>query len=141
MASRLLRCSNISKSRAVPFSSRHYWHNPTEGREPCHPIIGKQPVQCETALDAIKQANIKSNQRVFVHGAACTPEPLLYAMCQHAKEENLSNIGLVHIHLMGDAPFVKDEYKRHFRDNSLFMGANVRKAVNAGDADFTPMSV
>ena len=69
-----------------------------------------------------------------------TPGPLLQALCEYASEKDLSNINLVHIHLMGDAPFVNQEkYRKHFRDNSLFIGANVRKHVYTGDADFTPM--
>ena len=145
MAARLLRRRNIPKSKTLSFpsliQSRSYWKHPTRGHhEPFFAIAGKQPVECSSALETMQKANIKSNQRIFVHGAAMTPGPLLQALCEYASEKDLSNINLVHIHLMGDAPFVNQEkYRKHFRDNSLFIGANVRKHVNTGDADFTPM--
>jgi len=83
---------------------------------------------------------VESNQRIFVHGAAMTPDMLLFALCEHAHQNDLRNIELVHIHLCGEAPFVTNpKYRKHFRDNSMFMGGNVRKAVNEGYADFTPM--
>jgi len=69
-----------------------------------------------------------------------TPELLITALCEHASINNLENVQLIHIHLGGDAPFVtNDKYRKHFRDNSLFIGANVRKHVNLGQADFTPI--
>ncbi|ETO14272.1 acetyl-CoA hydrolase, partial [Reticulomyxa filosa] len=34
---------------------------------------------------------------------------------------------------------ISPEYSAHFRDNSLFIGGNLRNAVNSGLADFTPI--
>jgi len=108
--------------------------------EPFYAVPGKQPVECVSALEAMRVANIQSNQRIFVHGAAMTPDPLLNGLGEYASERDLSNVGLVHIHLMGKAmDNIHGKYSKHFRDNSLFIGANCRKAVNSGDADFTPM--
>eukprot|EP00485_Elphidium_margaritaceum_P010149 CAMPEP_0202697406 /NCGR_PEP_ID=MMETSP1385-20130828/10734_1 /ASSEMBLY_ACC=CAM_ASM_000861 /TAXON_ID=933848 /ORGANISM="Elphidium margaritaceum" /LENGTH=435 /DNA_ID=CAMNT_0049353859 /DNA_START=222 /DNA_END=1529 /DNA_ORIENTATION=- len=83
---------------------------------------------------------VKSGQRIYIQGAAMTPEILIEALCQHAHNNNLRDIELIHIHLGGTAPFVtNDAYRPHFRDNSLFIGGNVRKYVNMGLADFTPI--
>eukprot|EP01083_Nonionella_stella_P017027 47547_1 len=119
---------------------RSYWKNPVQSgyHEPFYPIVGKEPIHCATALETMKC--IKSNQRIYIQGAAMTPEPLVLALCEHASKQSLSNIELIHIHLGGDAPFVTDDrYRSHFRDNSLFIGPNVRKHVNLGQADFTPI--
>lgn len=119
-------------------SKRRYWQNPVRSgtQEPFYPIVGKTP-RTTTAKEAVEK--IHSRSRVFVHGAASTPIVLLEALCQHAKEKKLRNIELIHIHTDGKAPQVTDEYKEHFRDNSMFIGGNVRKAVNSGYADFTPI--
>ena len=68
-----------------------------------------------------------------------TPTILLKAMCEHAAENNLSGIETIHIHTEGEAPQVSEQYAKHFRDNSLFIAGNVRKAVNDGMADATPI--
>lgn len=46
---------------------------------------------------------------------------------------------ILHLHTEGTADYVRPEMAGHFRHNALFVGANVREAVNAGRADFTPV--
>ncbi len=74
--------------------------------------------------------------RVFVHGAAATPTPLLEAM---VRRRDLEGVRLYHLHLMGPAPFAAPEHRSRFRSVSLFTGANLRGAVADGDADFIPV--
>src|SRR3974377_716885 len=40
---------------------------------------------------------------------------------------------------MGGAPYVAPEMAGHFRHNAVFIGANVREAINDGRADYTPI--
>lgn len=40
---------------------------------------------------------------------------------------------------MGAAPYVASEMVGHFRHNAMFIGGNVRQAVNEGRADYTPV--
>ncbi len=40
---------------------------------------------------------------------------------------------------MGCAPYVAPEMAGHFRHNAMFIGANVRQAINDGRADYTPI--
>ena len=47
---------------------------------------------------------------------------------------------IYHIFSFGSAPFVKEQYTKRFRYNSTFITDNIRKAVNAGRADYTPVS-
>ena len=54
-----------------------------------------------TADEAI--APLKSGMRVFVHGAAATPTPLLEAMVRNASSRDIT---LYHLHTTGPAPFV-----------------------------------
>jgi acyl-CoA hydrolase len=40
---------------------------------------------------------------------------------------------------MGAAPYVAPEMSGHFRHNAVFIGSNVREAINEGRADYTPI--
>src|SRR4030066_2046652 len=46
---------------------------------------------------------------------------------------------MIHLVTLGISPYSDPEYEGHFRHNALFIGGNVRKAVNEGRADFTPI--
>lgn len=80
---------------------------------------------------------IKSCQRVYVHPGCALPEILVNAMCDNYKE--LKNVEVVHILTVGAAKYVEPKYEGHFRHNALFIGRNVRSAVQEGRADFTPI--
>ena len=88
-----------------------------------------------TADEAVKI--IKSGMRVYVHPGCATPEVLLHAMCQNS--EHLSNVEVIHILTLGITPYSDPKMEGRFRHNALFIGANVRKAVNEGRADYTPI--
>ncbi len=88
-----------------------------------------------SAEEAVKA--IKSNHRVYVHPGCATPVTLVNAMCQ--RYNDLHNVEVVHILTFGDTPYTNPEMEEHFRHNALFIGHNVRKAVNEGRADFTPI--
>uniref|UniRef100_A0A0N4Z0Y2 Acetyl-CoA hydrolase n=1 Tax=Parastrongyloides trichosuri TaxID=131310 RepID=A0A0N4Z0Y2_PARTI len=101
--------------------------------ERSYPITGKYPkiVSASEAVDVIK-----SGDSVFVHGIACTPTPLLDALCEAAKSKNLKHITLHHLHLEGPTPWLKEDVRDKIRSNSLFTGHNLRKGVNEGLVDF-----
>lgn len=74
--------------------------------------------------------------RVFVHGAAATPHPLLQALCART---DLTGVTLYHLHTEGPAPWAAAEQAGRLRTVSLFTGASLREPVNAGRADFVPI--
>ncbi|MDI3340191.1 MAG: acetyl-CoA hydrolase/transferase C-terminal domain-containing protein [Sphaerobacter sp.] len=80
---------------------------------------------------------IKSGDRVYVHEAAMAPRTLLDALVDRAT--SLRDVEIVHIHTDAPARYVEPEMAGHVRHNALFVGANVRAAVNDGRADFTPV--
>jgi 4-hydroxybutyrate CoA-transferase len=79
---------------------------------------------------------ITSGMKIFVHGAAATPTPLLEAL---ARRHDLNGVTLYHLHTSGPAPFVAREHRERFRSISVFAGAPVRDAIARGDADFIPI--
>jgi 4-hydroxybutyrate CoA-transferase len=82
-------------------------------------------------------AAVRSGQRVFVHGGAAVPRTLLAALVARAGE--LRDVELVHLHTLGPAPTAAPELAGSFRHRALFVGPNVREAVQAGRADFVPV--
>lgn len=80
---------------------------------------------------------IQPGHRVFVHGSACTPLPVLHEMAR--QHERLKDVEVVSITFRGDIMIDRPEYFDSFKINSLFVSASVRKAVNEGRADFIPV--
>jgi acyl-CoA hydrolase len=87
------------------------------------------------AAEALR--HVRSGQRVFVQGAAATPSVLLEALAERAPL--LEDVEVVHMHADGPAPHVAPEMEGHLRHRALFVGSNVRSAVNEGRADFVPI--
>lgn len=88
-----------------------------------------------TAQEAVKV--IKSGNRIFLTGNCSIPKMLLGALVEQAP--NLENVEICHALTMGSADYVKPELEGHLRVNAMFIGGNVRKAVQEGRADFTPV--
>ncbi|WP_373519447.1 acetyl-CoA hydrolase/transferase family protein [Pricia sp.] len=80
---------------------------------------------------------ITSGDRVFLQGAAMTPNTLIDALCERYGE--LKNVEIVSIHTEGDAKYAREPYNQTFRTNSCFVGANVRNAVNGTKGDYIPI--
>ena len=80
---------------------------------------------------------IKSHDRVFMTGNCSVPKELLGALVRRAPE--LEDVEIVQVLTIGPADYVAPEMQGHIRVNSLFISHNVRKAVNEGRADFTPI--
>jgi len=81
-------------------------------------------------------AGIRSGMRIFVHGAAATPTPLLEAL---ARRSDLTNVTLYHLHTQGPTPFAAPEHRERFFSVSLFVGPHLRAAIAEGRADFIPV--
>ena len=80
---------------------------------------------------------IKSGDRVFLHGSAATPLTLIRAMTARAPE--LRGVEVVSMHTEGPAPYADPGMEASFRANALFVGGNIRKAVQEGRADYIPV--
>ncbi|MEP7306042.1 MAG: acetyl-CoA hydrolase/transferase C-terminal domain-containing protein [Acidobacteriota bacterium] len=87
-----------------------------------------------SAEDAV--SCVTSGMRVFVHGAAATPTPLVDALSRRVE---LSDVTLYHLHTTGPAPFAAPEQAGRFFSISLFAAAPVRTAIADGRADYVPI--
>lgn len=90
--------------------------------------------RAESAQDVVSR--IRSNAKVFIHGAAATPVVLAEAMC---KLDSVENVRLYHLHTEGNCAFAGPEHEGRFRSVSLFTGSHLRTAVKEGRADFMPI--
>ena len=88
-----------------------------------------------TAEEAVKA--IKSGNRIFMTGNVSVPKMVLTALVDYAP--NLRDVEICQALSVGPADYVKPEMEGHLRVNTLFISANVRKAVQEGRADFTPV--
>jgi 4-hydroxybutyrate CoA-transferase len=82
-------------------------------------------------------ACVESGDSLYLGGGAGAPAVLVDGLISRAPE--LHDVQLIHILTFIGAPYVDPQYEGSFRSNSLFIGHNVRKAVQEGRADFTPI--
>src|SRR5690348_8340308 len=82
-------------------------------------------------------ACVQSGMRVYIQPGCAEPETLVEALIRRAPD--LFDVEIVHMMTMGCAPYVAKEMAGHFRHNAMFIGGNVREAINDGRADYTPI--
>ena len=88
-----------------------------------------------TADEAVRQ--IKSGDHVVVQPGCACPNELIRAMVN--RKDELENVTVYHILVVGDLPYVNPGMEKHFKHKAFFIGANTRKAVNDGRAEFIPI--
>jgi acyl-CoA hydrolase len=117
----------------------------TSRDDPCHPalLVDFRPLPpakknimhyCSTE-EAVSL--VQSNQRLFIHGGAATPDMLVQALVGRAPE--LRNVEIAHIHTEGSAAYARPEYAESFRIRSFFIGANLRKYGLQPNVQYTPV--
>lgn len=82
-------------------------------------------------------ATIQSGHRLYLHSVAAAPQTLINELVRQAPR--LRGVEIVHLHTEGPAPYAEPRYEENFRVNCLFIGDNMRKAVQEGRADYTPV--
>ncbi|AIE86591.1 acetyl-CoA hydrolase/transferase family protein [Fimbriimonas ginsengisoli] len=93
------------------------------------------PASQLTAAEAVRC--IKSGDRVYIQGMAAAPQCLIRAMADRAPE--LRAVEVLQLHTEGPAPYAERGMEASFRVRALFVGANLRDAVNEGRADYVPI--
>lgn len=91
-------------------------------------------IKAQTAKEALQP--VKSGDNIFIHTAGATPQALVQGLVERAEE--LRNVTIYQMHTEGPAPYADEQYEGSFRVVAMFMGANIRKAINEGRGDFIP---
>ena len=92
---------------------------------------GKQMTAAQ-ALEAVR-----SGDRVWIQSGCGTPSVLVDQLV--ARAPHLRDVEIIHMMTLGNARYTRPEFEGHFRHRGLFLGPNVRDAVAAGRADYTPI--
>lgn len=89
-------------------------------------------VSAEEAIRAVQSGN-----RIFLTGNCSVPKKLLAALIEYAPQ--LHDVEICQALAVAGSEYVAPEMEGHLRVNSLFISHNVRKAIQEGRADFTPV--
>jgi 4-hydroxybutyrate CoA-transferase len=95
-------------------------------------IYQSRVTTAERAVEAVK-----SGDRIFMTGNVSVPKTILAALVAYAP--NLKGVEICQALSVGPADYVNPEMEGHLRVNAMFISANIRKAIQAGRADFTPV--
>jgi acyl-CoA hydrolase/RimJ/RimL family protein N-acetyltransferase len=101
---------------------KHQWHE----------IYQERLTDAQTALSRIRRG-----ARIFIASACGEPQLLVRTLIEMAK--NFADVEIIHFLDLGLTDYAKEGYSRHFRHNTLFIGANAREAIKRGHADYTPV--
>jgi acyl-CoA hydrolase len=88
-----------------------------------------------TAPEALK--SLHSHQNIFIHTAAAAPQALIKALVDRGDE--LKAVKIFQLHTEGPAPYGDEKWADSFEVNALFIGPNVRKAVQKGRGTYIPI--
>ena len=80
---------------------------------------------------------VQSGMRVYIQPGCAEPETLVEALIRRAPF--VQDVEIMHMMTFGRADYVAPEMAGHFRHNAMFIGGNVRDAINEGRADYTPV--
>lgn len=82
-------------------------------------------------------AAIASGQRVYLGAGCAVPHSLVEALVARAGE--LRDVEILHILTAGEASYAQPGMQESFRCTAMFVGPNVREAVNCGRAGYIPV--
>ncbi len=80
---------------------------------------------------------VKSNNRIFLSGNAATPFGIVEALSN--RKDELQNVQVNHLFMMGEDPLSAPGMESHFRHNTVFVGPADRAAINEGRSDYAPV--
>jgi 4-hydroxybutyrate CoA-transferase len=95
-------------------------------------IYRRKVTSAEEAVEVVHPGD-----HVWLHAGCNNPEELLKALVARAAE--LHDVEVTHLLTFGAADHVDQRYAGSFRHRALFIGPNVRQAVNEGRADWVPV--
>jgi acyl-CoA hydrolase len=100
-------------------------------------VSWSEPCRAKVRSAAEAVGVIRSGDRVYYGGNAAIPRALVRALAE--RRDELRDVELSHVLLLGDDPLSRPDMAGHFRHNSLFVGPADREAVNDGRADYVPI--
>jgi len=90
-----------------------------------------------SATEAIR--SISNGDNVYLSSNCSVPQQLLAALVDRARADDIRDVTIHQLLTIGSADYVAPEMAGKIRANALFIGPNIRRAVQQGRADFTPV--
>ncbi|MCB0747332.1 MAG: acetyl-CoA hydrolase/transferase family protein [Ignavibacteriae bacterium] len=85
--------------------------------------------------DALKV--VKSGDKIVIQPGCAAPMELIRALVR--KKDELSDVLLYHILIVGDLPYLAPGMEKHFKHKAFFIGGNARNSVNEGRSEYIPI--
>ena len=82
-------------------------------------------------------SHVIAGDHIFIHTASAVPLALIEELVNQA--DRLSRIEIFQLHTEGPAHYADAKYEGTFRVNALFIGPNIRKAVQEARASYIPV--
>lgn len=84
---------------------------------------------------------IKPGERIFIGTACGVPQYLTNSMVKYvvSRSQFYEQAGPLEIWTLGGDPYSFDHFQQLFRHHCFFINHSIREAVNAGQADYTPV--
>lgn len=99
------------------------------------PWVKRYNSRLVSADEAVKV--IKSKDKIVVQPGCAVPINLINAMVK--RKDELLDVEIYHILVVGDLPYTKPGMEKHFRHKAFFIGGNSRAAIAEGRAEFIPI--
>lgn len=80
---------------------------------------------------------VKSGDKIVIQPGCAAPMELIRALVR--KKDDLLDVLLYHILIVGDLPYLAPGMEKHFKHKAFFIGGNTRRSVNEGRAEFIPI--
>ena len=100
-------------------------------------ITMRKEIHFVSADEAVKV--VKSGDHIHLSSVASAPQILIQALCRRGDAGEFRDVRIHHLHTEGPAPYSDPKYDGVFFHQAFFVGANVRKGVQAGYADYIPV--
>ena len=97
----------------------------------------KNEIKMVSAEDAV--SHVKSGDRVHFSGIAGYPQKLSEALYQRGLRGEIEDVTVQYMHNISRSPFAGKETDGIFNLEVVYTGANIRKEVQAGYADYIPV--
>ena len=94
----------------------------------------EKEITVEEAINKINPAN-----RVFIGTACSEPQALTSELIKQSNK--LFDIEIIHFFTIGPEKYFRDKAEDLFRHNAFFIGSKLRKEINSGHSDYTPIHV
>ena len=97
----------------------------------------RKEIHFVSAEEAVKA--VKSGDHIHLSSVASAPRILIDALCARGERGELRDVRIHHLHTEGPAPYTDPKFDGVFFHQAFFVGANVRKSVQAGYSDYIPV--